>query len=128
MTNLVLVVDDNEIDFLIIKAILEKVGMQIMFASDGFKAFELIKSRRPDIVFTDLEMPDCNGFQLLDLIRGADEKIIANLPVIALTELYDGFSVCKFLNSSFCDILVKPPNEKLTTLMIELYLKLNKSY
>jgi CheY-like chemotaxis protein/anti-sigma regulatory factor (Ser/Thr protein kinase) len=78
----VLVVDDSPVDQRLASGILEKnAGVQVRTASNGAEALEAIRSRRPDVVVTDLQMPEMNGLQLVEAVR-ADYPI---LPVILMT-------------------------------------------
>lgn len=81
----VLVVDDSR---LIRVAAGKMFGdeFDVLLAEDGARAWEIIQ-RDPDIqvVFTDLVMPNLDGFELLELIRTSNSETISNLPVIVAT-------------------------------------------
>ncbi|MEH6556822.1 MAG: diguanylate cyclase [Oceanicoccus sp.] len=81
----VLVVDDSR---LIRVAAAKMFGNEfdVLLAEDGAKAWEIIQ-RDPDIqvVFTDLVMPNLDGFELLERIRTSNSETISNLPVIVAT-------------------------------------------
>jgi CheY-like chemotaxis protein len=79
---LVLVVDDNPLDRRLACAILEKTGaLRTAAAADGREALRLIKREPPAVVLTDLQMPEMNGLQLVDVIRENN----CGLPVILMT-------------------------------------------
>jgi len=59
---------------------LTRDGYEVVTASNGASALELLQERRPDLVILDIMMPDLDGFQVLELIRRR-----SNIPVIMLT-------------------------------------------
>lgn len=77
----VLIVDDNPIDRRLVAGVVEKVGMATSFAIHGRQALEIIAQTRPDIVLTDLLMPEMDGLELIEAIK-ADYSAI---PVILMT-------------------------------------------
>ena len=58
--------------------IFKKTFENIYLASDGLKGFEAYKEHRPDIIVSDVNMPNCDGFRMLSMIRelNPDVKII----------------------------------------------------
>lgn len=78
----VLVVDDVTLDRHLVGALIEEhVGWSAVFAEDGRDALALIKLQVPDVVLTDLQMPEMNGLQLVEAIR----RDYSYLPVILMT-------------------------------------------
>lgn len=61
----------------------KRAGFEVLCASDGEEAWELIMTHRPDILVTDCQMPRLNGLQLAERIRVTPET--AYLPVIMLS-------------------------------------------
>ena len=79
---LVLVVDDSAVDRRLAGGILEKQGdLQVEFASNGVEALEAIQRRQPDMVLSDLQMPQMDGLELVGAIRNRFPLI----PVILMT-------------------------------------------
>jgi CheY-like chemotaxis protein/anti-sigma regulatory factor (Ser/Thr protein kinase) len=69
MTN-VLVVDDSPVDRRLAGSLLEKsYNSSVMYASHGVEALEQMSRRTPDIVVTDLQMPEMNGLDLVAAVR-----------------------------------------------------------
>ena len=79
----VLVVEDNTVNQLVARKILEKWGVQVVLANDGFQAIERIKGEDFDLVLMDLLMPGLDGYQTTEKIRAELGK--TDLPIIALT-------------------------------------------
>ena len=76
----ILVVDDDQTNLMLAKAILMRLGYEAQFAASGEEALELY-SRQPvfDIVLMDINMPGMNGYKASQLLRekGCKAKIIA---------------------------------------------------
>jgi CheY-like chemotaxis protein len=77
----VLIVDDNPIDRRLAAGVVEKVGMATSFAIHGKQALEVMGLTPPDIVLTDLLMPEMDGLELVEQIR----ENYSTTPVILMT-------------------------------------------
>jgi CheY-like chemotaxis protein len=78
----VLVVDDSAIDRTRAGRLLEKGdGIHVAYAVDGRAALEEIKSRIPDLIVTDLQMPEMNGLELVEAIK----REYPAIPVVLMT-------------------------------------------
>lgn len=77
----ILVVDDNETDLLLVRAILEDRGHELLFATDGEDALGIFRDNKFDVVVTDMIMPGLDGLSLIREIR----KIDANAQVVAVS-------------------------------------------
>lgn len=80
-TPLILVVDDNEVNRLIARAVLERLGMKVLTVNNGQEAVDLIKVTRVDLVLMDVQMPIMNGYEATRQIREFNQE----LPIIAIT-------------------------------------------
>ena len=81
----VLVVEDETIMQNVLSAHLETGGHSVEVASDGLEGFEKFKAGGFDLVITDRAMPDMNGDQLVEAIRGMG----SNIPIVMLTGFGD---------------------------------------
>ena len=77
----VLIVDDNRMDRRLAGACVEEVGMSAVYADNGRSALNSLESESPDIVLTDLDMPEMNGLELVRELQKRDPT----LPVILMT-------------------------------------------
>ncbi|MDM8569457.1 response regulator, partial [Thiotrichales bacterium HSG1] len=80
---LVLLAEDDPDTCDILNRQLNKAGWRIAIANNGQAALEMLKLEMPDLVLTDLMMPEADGFQLIDSIRNTPEW--QHIPVVVLT-------------------------------------------
>jgi CheY-like chemotaxis protein len=79
---MVLIVDDSPIDRRLVKGLLEKrPDLAFLFAADGKEALDQIENSQPDLVVTDLQMPEMNGLELVRAVRARFPLV----PVILMT-------------------------------------------
>jgi two-component system chemotaxis sensor kinase CheA len=81
----ILVVDDQVSIRGLHRSILETAGYRVQTACDGLEALDQLAGGSIDLVLTDIEMPEMDGFELLHAIRGSAER--ASLPVVMVTAL-----------------------------------------
>jgi DNA-binding response OmpR family regulator len=102
--NIVLVEDDPFlIDMYMAK--FTEAGYEIDVASQGNKAMDMIKEKRPAIVLTDVVMPGLDGFELLKLIKS--DAATKDIPVVMLTNLGQQEDIDKAKGLGASDYLVK---------------------
>jgi DNA-binding response OmpR family regulator len=83
----ILVVDDEPDIAGLIQRYLERGGYQVLVAHDARTALETARQERPDLMTLDVNLPDCDGFTLLEWLKG--EPATASIPVIMLSVLED---------------------------------------
>ncbi|KOQ78137.1 chemotaxis protein CheY [Stenotrophomonas maltophilia] len=79
----ILIVDDSPSQLLGIQRIVEKLGHQILTATDGAAGIETAKAELPDLVLMDVVMPNLNGFQATRTL--ARDEATRHIPVILVT-------------------------------------------
>ena len=77
----VLIVDDEEMERVLERSILEKEGHELFFASDGESALKICKNSDVDLIISDLAMPDFNGLRFIKELREAG----LYMPLIAVS-------------------------------------------
>ncbi len=70
MSKYILVVDDSEGIRQLLYAILTIDGHQVKLAANGLEAIAIIKEKLPRLMFLDLNMPGCNGLEVLQFLKG----------------------------------------------------------
>lgn len=100
----VLIVEDNRINQMITRKIVESVGMTCDVVDNGTKAVEMVKSRKYDGVLMDIHMPGISGIEATRYIRIFNTHI----PIIALTALSLSEKRQELLACGIDDLLNKP--------------------
>jgi hypothetical protein len=84
----VLVVEDNPVNQMVIRALLTKLGLKVEIAGSGGEALERLEKGdiRPDLIFMDCEMPGMDGYEATRRIRLLEKRQrLAHTPIVALT-------------------------------------------
>jgi len=81
----VLVAEDNESNLVVARAQLERMGLEVIAASDGQQALDLLAEETVDLVLMDCQMPVLDGFAATMALREREALSGRHLPVIALT-------------------------------------------
>jgi type II secretory ATPase GspE/PulE/Tfp pilus assembly ATPase PilB-like protein/ActR/RegA family two-component response regulator len=102
----ILVADDDRMIRLIMRMLLEKEGYKVLEAENGAIAMETARRERPDLMFVDLQMPDMNGFQVLEMMRG--DASLASIPVLVLTSETSSEVETRVLEMGADDYVNKP--------------------
>ena len=97
-------VEDNKINQMITKKILEKNKMVCDVADNGMDAIKLVKENEYDIILMDIHMPGISGIEATQDIR----KFNKGLPIIALTAVTIDENLDDFYRAGFNEIIPKP--------------------
>jgi two-component system, chemotaxis family, sensor kinase CheA len=81
----ILVVDDSVTVRTFEKALLEAAGYDVTAASDGLEAWNLLQGKAPDLIVSDVEMPNMTGFELTAKVRG--DQRLKSMPLVLVTTL-----------------------------------------
>jgi len=99
----ILVVDDEQEITLVLRSGLTKHGFDVRVAGEGQAALELFQAWTPDLVITDLSMPNMNGLKLCRRLRE-----ISDVPIIILSVKGDEATKVEALDAGADDYLTKP--------------------
>jgi predicted GH43/DUF377 family glycosyl hydrolase len=111
----VLLVEDDRINQLIVTEILKSKNIKVSVATDGVSALMEIAKGSFDVVLSDINMPNFDGFQLLEYMKSKEIKI----PVIFLTGLKDESLELRSLKMGAADYIKKPVDKELLLLKLE---------
>jgi len=75
--------EDDEMIRKLIQAALRTTAHKVRFAENGASGLELIAADPPDVVFTDVSMPEMDGFQLADALKARPD--LAHIPIVFMT-------------------------------------------
>jgi class 3 adenylate cyclase len=103
-----LVVDDNRVNRLLLGRALEQLGHAVTFAENGREALDVLRRRRVDLVLLDIEMPELNGYQVLEAL--ASDPHLREIPVVMMSSLEEVDSVARCIELGAEDYLFKPVN------------------
>ena len=100
----ILVVEDNKINQMITKKILNKINLYCDVVDNGEDAVERVKNERYDVVLMDIHMPGISGLEATKIIRTFDKE----LTIFALTAVTIDDKMHEFEEAGFDDIISKP--------------------
>jgi len=106
MSQLILIVDDNENNRKLARDVLEFAGFSTVEATGGVEAVALTLEHRPDLVLMDIRMPDLSGTEALKLLR--EDSRTAEIPIVALTSSTMRGDEERFISEGFDGYLGKP--------------------
>ena len=106
MTKKVLIVEDNELNMKLFSDLLDANGYQTIKSTTGKKALELVKSKLPDLVLMDIQLPDVSGLEVTRQIK--DDETTKDIPVIAITAFAMKGDAERIRNGGCEDYMSKP--------------------
>ncbi len=102
----ILIADDEAIIRLGLKAMLQRMGHEVVAAMDGREALRLARSQRPDLAILDIKMPFTNGLQAAKVLSRTQP-----LPILVLTAFSDRDLIEEAAMQEIHGYLVKPVRE-----------------
>ena len=102
----ILIVEDSLTQAVRLQYLLEQNGYRASMVSDGIKALAFFEKEIPDLVISDVVMPEMNGFELCKRIKGQDR--FKETPFMLLTSLSDPIDVIRGLECGADNFVTKP--------------------
>jgi CheY-like chemotaxis protein len=83
----VLLAEDNEVNILLMRRLLERLGHEVVHVGNGARALEVVREEgeKVDVVLMDIQMPEMDGFEATQRIRMEEGGTGRHLPIVALT-------------------------------------------
>lgn len=103
----ILLIEDNEDVLSLMIKLLATLGVDTTAAVDGGSALRAVKAHRPDLIITDLQLPDMDGLAAIRAIKQSDPKL-ASIPVVVLTGHPNPNNIREAVELGVVDFLVKP--------------------
>lgn len=100
----ILIVEDDEIITYALKQSLSLHCKCVEVAKTGIEGFELFESKRPDVIISDINLPEINGLEMVRLIH----EISPHLPVIIMTSYDNPENISESINQGAYNYLRKP--------------------
>jgi CheY-like chemotaxis protein/HPt (histidine-containing phosphotransfer) domain-containing protein len=104
----ILVAEDVEMNQQLIRYILESSGARVVIAKNGLEAVEQVKNKIFDCVIMDVQMPEMDGVQATEKIRGLEDPALSCIPIIALTANCLPDDLIRYEQVGMDDYLAKP--------------------
>lgn len=105
----IFIVEDSPTQAEKLKYLLESNDYDVLLARNGMEALAFLETNKPDLIISDIIMPEMNGFELCQKIKSTDNR--SHIPVILLTSLSNSEDVIEGLLCGADHFLTKPYNE-----------------
>jgi len=121
----ILIVDDEQ---LVIQALVEILSPEyaVFIAKDGQEAVRQAKRLIPDVILLDIVMPDIDGYDVLAILKSAEET--KDIPVIFITGIGEISAEKKALAMGAADYITKPFNSGIVLLRVQNQIKIIERY
>jgi CheY-like chemotaxis protein len=120
----ILVAEDSPTQAAQLQNLLEECGYTVEVATNGVKALQAARQHKPDLIISDIVMPQMDGYQLCKEIKS--DETLRNTPVVLVTSLSSPHDVIKGLGCGADSFIRKPYDEKYLISRIE-YLRANQA-
>jgi two-component system cell cycle response regulator DivK len=82
-SNLVLIVEDNELNAKLFRDLLEAHGIRTIHSPDGKHVLKIAREHKPNLILMDIQLPEVSGLEVTRWLKNDDE--LKTIPVIAVT-------------------------------------------
>lgn len=120
----ILLAEDNRVNVLVARQIIENAGHTVFVAENGMEAVELFQKEAFDLILMDIMMPEMDGLEATWVIRQMEkEKNIDSIPIVALTANVVKEDQKKYISAGMNDYLSKPIRPELLIKKIDQLIK-----
>ena len=116
----ILIVEDSPTQAERLRYVLEQHGYRVSTAGNGREAMDLLANHQPNLVISDILMPEADGYEVCRFVR--QHRDLQNVPVILLTALSDPVDVMRALECGADNFLMKPFEENQLLERVRLFL------
>lgn len=120
----ILVVEDSSTQAEQLASMLEAHGYQVVIAADGLQALTIIEKQHPDLIISDVVMPNLGGYELSKALKSHPHT--RHIPLILVTTLADPIDVLRGLECGADNFIRKPVEQRYLLSRIE-YLLMNRT-
>lgn len=117
----ILAVDDNAANLTTLNTILTPI-YQVYLANSGRRAISFLHNTRPDLIILDIEMPDMNGYAIIESIKNNSQ--LSDIPIIFLTGIHDFRNETQAFELGAVDYIQKPINATVLLARVKVHLEL----
>lgn len=115
--HLVMVVDDSKVVLRIVEKGLAEAGFKVITAENGKKALDLLRTVRPDLILTDIEMPDIDGFDFCQTVHTHPD--FSSVPIVAMSSKTDRGIMKRMVQNGASAYICKPFNIDELVILVE---------
>ncbi|MGB0599664.1 MAG: SpoIIE family protein phosphatase [Rubripirellula sp.] len=101
-----LIAEDSRIQAKMLKLKLEEAGYSVRHAKNGREALEMTREKRPDLIVSDIEMPEMDGYEYCEAVKSDPE--LKSIPLILLSTLSDAEDIIRGLHVGADNYVTKP--------------------
>jgi DNA-binding response OmpR family regulator len=102
----VLLVEDDPVILRLLEVNFELEGYEVLSAHDGAEGIEMAKAQRPDLVISDIMMPNVSGIELVEALKGDGDT--SGIPIILLSAKAQSADVKAGMEAGADDYVTKP--------------------
>lgn len=113
----VMVVDDSKVVLRIVEKGLAEAGFRVITAENAKKALNLLETIQPDLILTDIEMPDINGFEFCKTVHKDPE--LSMVPIVAMSTKTDRGYMKRMVQNGASAYICKPFNIDELVILVE---------
>lgn len=126
MSDRILIVDDIDENLIALEALLRRLpDVEIVMAHSGSEALEILLVQDVALALLDVNMPEMDGFQLAELMRGAQRT--RDVPIVFVTAAYEPQRVFQGYDLGAVDFLIKPVDPRILKSKVSTLLELYRS-
>lgn len=127
-SSLVLIVDDDEAELLMMVAVIERVGLNVIAAKNCEQARKLFSEHKVDLVLMDVLLPDGDGFNLTREFIKKSESSSRDIPIALVTGLDDVVSIQQGYDCGATDFITKPVAWGVLPYRVQYLLKASRAF
>lgn len=116
-----LLVDDEPVNLRVLKQILQQ-DYQLMFATNGEQALQLAATQKPDLILSDVMMPQMTGFELCQTLKA--DPALCSIPLIFVTALKEEVDETRGFALGAVDYITKPVSPAIVRARVKTHLSL----
>ncbi len=124
MDSKVLIVDDVETNRLILEDIIENMGCEPVLADSGKMALELVSKAQPQLILTDISMPEMDGYELCRILKSNEQT--KQIPIVFISAFDHPEDIVEGLSLGGEDYITKPFVTEVIEARVGVHLRLYK--
>lgn len=120
----VLIIDDVEANRFVLKGIIEDMGYMPVLAENGVQALKVVERMRPQLIISDIAMPEMDGYELCKIIK--DDVSTRDIPIIFISAFDEPADIVKGFSLGGEDYITKPFIPVVVKARVGLHMKLSE--